>query len=178
MQVKLLSCESGWCTEHVFCGRRNRFRWRRAWAEQVLASGGPPDLLINNAAIITNKGTLWEVPAEEFERLIDININGVVRVIRDFVPAMVKLSKGVIVNFSSGWGRSTSPEVAPYCASKYAIEGLSKALAQELPRGMAAIPLNPGIIDTDMLRSSSAAGRAVIPRRRSGPRKPCRLSWR
>ena len=67
---------------------------------------------------------------------------------------MVKINRGVIVNFSSGWGRSTSANVAPYCATKWAIEGLTKALAQELPRGMAAIPLNPGIIDTDMLRVS------------------------
>jgi NAD(P)-dependent dehydrogenase (short-subunit alcohol dehydrogenase family) len=43
--------------------------------------------------------------------------------------------------------------VAPYCASKWAIEGLSQALAQELPGGMAAVALNPGIIDTEMLRS-------------------------
>ena len=97
---------------------------------------------------------LWEVPGEEFDKLVDINIKGVARVIRAFVPAMVKRGSGVIVNFSSGWGRSTSPEVAPYCATKYAIEGLTLALAQELPHGMAAVPLNPGIIDTDMLRAS------------------------
>ncbi|HMO37549.1 MAG TPA: SDR family NAD(P)-dependent oxidoreductase, partial [Gemmatales bacterium] len=48
---------------------------------------------------------------------------------------------------------STSAEVAPYCATKFAIEGMTKALAEELPEGMAAIPLNPGIIDTDMLRA-------------------------
>jgi NAD(P)-dependent dehydrogenase (short-subunit alcohol dehydrogenase family) len=60
----------------------------------------------------------------------------------------------VIVNLSSGWGRSTSANVAPYCASKWAIEGLTRALAQELPKGMAAVPLNPGIIDTDMLKIS------------------------
>jgi NAD(P)-dependent dehydrogenase (short-subunit alcohol dehydrogenase family) len=59
----------------------------------------------------------------------------------------------VIVNFSSGWGRSVSPEVAPYCTTKWAIEGLSRALAEELPRPMAAVALNPGVIDTDMLRS-------------------------
>ncbi len=72
--------------------------------------------------------------------------------IRHFAPAMVQAGAGVIVNFSSGWGRSTSAEVAPYCATKWAIEGLSRALAQELPKGMAAVPLNPGVIDTDMLR--------------------------
>jgi NAD(P)-dependent dehydrogenase (short-subunit alcohol dehydrogenase family) len=57
------------------------------------------------------------------------------------------------VNFSSGWGRSTDAEVAPYCASKWAIEGLTLALAQELPPQMAAVPLNPGIINTRMLQS-------------------------
>ena len=51
--------------------------------------------------------------------------------------------------------------VAPYCASKWAIEGLTQSLAQELPSSMAAIPLNPGIINTEMLRSTfgkSASG--------------------
>jgi NAD(P)-dependent dehydrogenase (short-subunit alcohol dehydrogenase family) len=75
----------------------------------------------------------------------------------------VARKQGVIVNFSSGWGRSTSPEVAPYCASKWAIEGLTQALAQELPPGMAAVPLNPGIIDTDMLRSCFGEGAAGYP---------------
>jgi NAD(P)-dependent dehydrogenase (short-subunit alcohol dehydrogenase family) len=126
----------------------------RAWAERLLAEHGPPDLLLNNAAVINANAPLWQVPADEFDRVIDINIKGVANVIRHFVPAMAARKSGVIVNFSSGWGRSTSPEVAPYCATKYAIEGLTKALAQELPRGMAAVPLNPGIIDTDMLRSS------------------------
>ena len=125
-----------------------------AWAKEVIAWVGPPDLLLNNAAVINVGAPLWEVPAEEFDRVVDINIKGVANVIRAFVPAMVKRGSGVVVNFSSGWGRSTSPEVAPYCATKYAIEGLTLALSQELPRGMAAVPLNPGIIDTDMLRSS------------------------
>ena len=74
---------------------------------------------------------------------------------------MVKRKSGVIVNFSSGWGRSTDAEVAPYCATKWAIEGLTQALAQELPPGMATVPLNPGIINTDMLQScfgGSASG--------------------
>jgi NAD(P)-dependent dehydrogenase (short-subunit alcohol dehydrogenase family) len=69
------------------------------------------------------------------------------------VPAMVARKTGIIVNFSSGWGRTVAADVAPYCASKWAIEGLTLALAEELSRPMAAIPLNPGIIDTDMLRS-------------------------
>jgi len=125
----------------------------QAWAQRLLSQYGAPDLLLNNAAIINANAPLWQVPADEFDLLIDINIKGVANVLRSFVPAMIAQGRGVIVNVSSGWGRSTSPEVAPYCASKYAIEGLTLALAQELPKGMAAIPLNPGIIDTDMLRS-------------------------
>ncbi len=54
-------------------------------------------------------------------------------------------------------------EVAPYCATKWAIEGLTKALAEELPAGMAAVPLNPGIIDTDMLRSCFGPQAASYP---------------
>ena len=123
------------------------------WAAAILAAGGPPDLLLNNAAIVNENASLWDVPPDEFSRVIDINIKGVYHVLRHFVPAMIERKQGVIVNFSSGWGRSTSPEVAPYCATKYAIEGLTKALAQELPRGMCAVPLNPGIINTDMLQS-------------------------
>ncbi len=121
------------------------------WAASVLKDG-PPDLLLNNAALVNQNRPLWEVPPEEFDRVIDVNIKGVYYVARAFLPAMIKAGRGVIVNFSSGWGRSTSPEVAPYCATKYAIEGMTLALAQELPRGMAAVALNPGIIDTDMLR--------------------------
>src|SRR5262249_12701264 len=106
-----------------------------SWAERVLRTFGPPELLINNAAVINRNAPLCEVPAEQFDRVIDINIKGVVNVIRHFAPAMIARKSGVIVNFSSGWGRSTSPEVAPYCATKYAIEGLTKAFAQELPDG-------------------------------------------
>jgi NAD(P)-dependent dehydrogenase (short-subunit alcohol dehydrogenase family) len=126
----------------------------QGWATDALAKVGPPDLLVNNAALMNTPARLWDIDAEEFSTLIDVNVKGVFHVVKAFVPAMVKRGAGVIVNFSSGWGRSTAPEVAPYCATKYAIEGLTLALAQELPRGMAAVPLNPGIIDTDMLRQA------------------------
>jgi NAD(P)-dependent dehydrogenase (short-subunit alcohol dehydrogenase family) len=76
---------------------------------------------------------------------------------------MVRRRRGVIVNFSSGWGRSTSPEVATYCATKWAIEGLTRALAEELPAGMAAVPLNPGVINTEMLQSCFGADASGYP---------------
>jgi NAD(P)-dependent dehydrogenase (short-subunit alcohol dehydrogenase family) len=125
-----------------------------AWAAEVLKTVGTPDLLINNAALMNMPAPLWTIPAQDFDTLIDVNVIGVANVIRHFVPAMIEAGRGVIVNLSSGWGRSTSAGVAPYCASKFAIEGLTKALAQDLPKGLAAVPLSPGIIATDMLRSA------------------------
>ena len=134
------------------------------WAAKVLEVGSPPDLLINNAGLMNRLAPLWEQDDREFTKVVDVNLRGVANVIRHFVPAMVAAKKGVIVNLSSGWGRSVSPEVAPYCATKFAIEGLTKALAAELPAGMAAVPLNPGVIDTDMLRSCWADGAAAYPK--------------
>ena len=136
----------------------------RLFAETILAKVGTPTLLLNNAAVINNNAPLWEVSEEDFSELIDINIKGVAACIRHFVPAMIQAKRGIIINFSSGWGRSTSPEVAPYCASKWAIEGLSAALAEELPKGLASAAFNPGVINTDMLQSclgESAAGYAT-----------------
>lgn len=126
----------------------------KSWASLLVSAHGAPDLLLNNAAIINKNAPLWEVSAREFSEVIDVNVKGFANMIRHFGPAMVKRKRGVIVNFSSGWGRSTDAEVAPYCASKWAIEGLTLALAQELPSGMAAVSLNPGIINTEMLQSA------------------------
>ena len=134
-----------------------------AWAGRLLAAHGAPHLLINNAAVINRNAPLWKVSEEDFARLLDVNLKGVVNVIRWFAPAMIARHSGVIVNFSSGWGRSASSDVAPYCATKWAIEGLTQALAQELPAGMAAVPLNPGIINTEMLQSCFGASAATYP---------------
>jgi NAD(P)-dependent dehydrogenase (short-subunit alcohol dehydrogenase family) len=153
----------------------------RAWAKCALA-GGPPDLLVNNAGLINRNAPLWKVPEEEFSRVVDVNIKGVANVLRHFLPAMVERGRGVIVNLSSGCGRGVLPQIAPYCATKWAIEGLTRALAEELPAGMAAVPLNPGIINTDMLQTcwdkrandypdaSDWARRAVPMLLRLGPR--------
>ena len=128
------------------------------WASKMLQAHGAPDLLINNAAIINRNSPLIDVPVAEFDAVIDINIKGVANVSRHFVPAMIERNQGVIVNLSSGWGRSTSPDVAPYCATKWAIEGLSKAMADELPSGLACVPLSPGVVNTEMLQSCFGGG--------------------
>lgn len=163
-QTHIRELQNRYSPQHIFAVVDVREERQVAnWANDVLQRLGPPDLLLNNAAVINRNAPLWELSAQEFDEVMDINIKGVVNVLRHFLPAMIARRHGVIVNFSSAWGRSTAPEVAPYCASKFAIEGLTKSLAQELPKGMAAIPLNPGIIDTDMLRSCFGESAASYP---------------
>jgi NAD(P)-dependent dehydrogenase (short-subunit alcohol dehydrogenase family) len=135
----------------------------RNFAAHVLESYGAPDLLINNAALMNSPKPLWEIPAAEFDTLMAVNISGTANLICHFIPAMIARGKGVIVNYSSGWGRGSDANVAPYCASKWAIEGLTQALARELPTGLAAVALNPGIIDTDMLRTCRPDGASSFP---------------
>lgn len=130
----------------------------QAFAKAVLKHSGCPDLLINNAAIINDPAPIWEAPQDEIDRIVDINIKGVIHQMQAFIPAMIERGSGVIANLSSGWGRSTSPDVALYCTTKWAIEGLSAATSHDLPRGLACAAVNPGIIDTDMLRSAFGDG--------------------
>ncbi len=134
-----------------------------AWAQQAESKSQPPELLVNNAALINRNAPLWKVPAEEFSTVVDVNIKGSANVIRHWLPGMLSAEQGIVVNISSGWGRSASAEVAPYCATKWAIEGMTKALAEELPSGMAAVALNPGIIHTEMLASCFGAGASSFP---------------
>ena len=132
----------------------------RSWAKEIIGKFDVPDYLINNAAVINKNANLWEVPVYEFSELIDINVKGTYNTIKSFLPEMIKYKKGTIVNISSGWGRTTSPEVAPYCSSKWAIEGLTKSLSQELPDSMISVALSPGVVDTDMLRSCNVNARS------------------
>lgn len=128
----------------------------RNWAQRVFDRFGAPDLLINNAALIAPNGPIWQLNADDFSQVVDVNLKGTFNVIRHFTPMMITRNRGTIINFSSGWGHTTSPDVAAYCATKWAIEGLTQAFAQDLTAAktaVIAIAVNPGIISTDMLRS-------------------------
>jgi NAD(P)-dependent dehydrogenase (short-subunit alcohol dehydrogenase family) len=127
-----------------------------AWSENVLQKYGVPDLVINNASIINKNAPLWEVSAKEWETVMNINVNGVVYVIRSFVPAMIQAKRGTVINISSDWGRNGEAMLAPYCASKFAVEGLTQSLALELPKEVMVVALDPGDgINTSMLQSSA-----------------------
>jgi len=127
------------------------------WTERICAKVGVPDLLINNASIVNRNQAVMELEPSEFAMVMNVNVNGAFHVIRAFLPYMVERARGgMIVNISSYWGRYGEAMLAPYCASKFAIEGLTQSLAAELPQGMATVALDPGgSIDTSMLRSCS-----------------------
>ncbi len=134
------------------------------WARDVLKRlGGPPDLLINSAGVTTHPDPLWAQDPVALAQVLRINVGGVQHMLRAFLPSMIERGEGVVVNISSDWGRSGAPMVGPYCASKWAVEGLSRCLAMEIPAGMAAVSLDPGTINTDMLRFTFGPGAEEYP---------------
>ena len=141
----------------------------RKWAQSVIETNGVPDLVINNASICNDASRRsWELSDEEFNTVIAVNINGTANVCRAFLPAMVKRGAGTLIGVSSRAGRKGLATLAPYCAGKWAIEGMMKSIARELPQGMAAIPMNPGDINTSMYRSNWT---------NSAPSKPSPEEW-
>lgn len=135
----------------------------QAWAEEATGILGPPDLVLNNAAVTAKATQTWRVQADEFERLMRINVLGSVNVLRHFIPGMIRRRQGVLVNFSSAMGRMASEKSGPYCASKWAIEGLTLSVAQELPPQLAAVTLHPGNIQTDSMQASFGESAALYP---------------
>ncbi len=122
-----------------------------ALAGRVQKKEGACDLLFGNAAVIHEPGRLWEIPADEFDEVVRVNVCGLANVLRSFLPPMVERGSGFVVNLSSTWGRVGAGEFTGYCASKFAVEGLSQALSEEVPEGMCVVSLNPGVIATPML---------------------------
>ncbi|HMO18225.1 MAG TPA: SDR family oxidoreductase [Oligoflexia bacterium] len=126
----------------------------KRWADEIITAGlNKIDILINNAGVMNTPAPIWMIKQCDFDAIIDINVKGTANVLRHFVPHMVKLQTGNIVNFISGSGRNCPSDSGAYNASKWAIEAITRTLANEIPTGMAAIALNPGTINTDMLRT-------------------------
>lgn len=101
-------------------------------AQQAFDRFGQIDLVFNNAGVLSS-GLTWEIDAATWQRSLDVNIGGVVNVIRAFVPRLIAADQPArIVNTSSLGGFLTSPFMAPYSATKFAIVAISEALAAEL----------------------------------------------
>ncbi|MEW6358659.1 MAG: SDR family oxidoreductase [Planctomycetota bacterium] len=113
---------------------------------------GPIDILINNAGVALFKPFLDTTP-EEWDQLMDINAKGIFLCCRAVLPGMMKRRRGRIINVSSSAGKKGYPEQSAYCASKHAVQGLSKVLALETQgHGIRIHVICPGGVDTELVR--------------------------
>jgi NAD(P)-dependent dehydrogenase (short-subunit alcohol dehydrogenase family) len=109
--------------------------------------------LVNNAGI-TSPGPVELLDLDEFRRVFEVNVLGVVAVTKAFLP-LLKKSRGRIVNMSSVSGQIATPFIAPYVASKFALEAISDCLRRELhPFGVDVIVIQPGNVRTPIWRKS------------------------
>jgi len=119
----------------------------------ILQENGPIDVLVNNAGI-ERHSTIEDLDIQGFKAIIETNYIGAVRCFKAVLPAMRHNRKGCIINITSVAGKISCTPLGAYAASKFALEGISEALAQELkPFNIRVAIVEPGIIDTDMARA-------------------------
>ena len=124
----------------------------------IRAQLGPVSILVNAAGLDSFK-KFHDVSFERWQRVIDVNLNGVFHCIQAVLPDMIEAGWGRIVNISSSSTHSGAPYMAPYVAAKSAVNGLTKTLALEYgPSGITVNAVPPGFIDTPMLRAAADKG--------------------
>lgn len=135
----------------VHLDTRDRENWKKAKVEAE-AVFGPVDILINNAGISPNGQAFADMDPESFDRILDINLVGVVNGVFAFAADMRERGRGHIVNTSSQAGLSTTvPGVGAYSVAKFGVTALSEALRTEMePHGVGVSCLFPGYVKTNL----------------------------
>ncbi|KRD06604.1 short-chain dehydrogenase [Mycobacterium sp. Root265] len=119
---------------------------------------GPVSILVNAAGLDSFR-RFTDTTFEQWQRVIDVNLNGTFHCIQAVLPEMIEAGWGRIVNISSSSTHSGQPFMAPYVAAKSAVNGLTKSLALEYgPMGITVNAVPPGFIDTPMLRKAEDRG--------------------
>ncbi|MDT5185929.1 MAG: 2-hydroxycyclohexanecarboxyl-CoA dehydrogenase [Mycobacterium sp.] len=125
----------------------------------IRAQLGPVTILVNAAGLDGFK-RFTDITFDEWQKVVDVNLNGVFHCIQAVLPDMVDAGWGRIVNISSSSTHSGTPYMSHYVAAKSAVNGLTKSLALEYgPAGITVNAVPPGFIDTPMLRNAEARGR-------------------
>lgn len=115
---------------------------------QLLANVGPIDILINNAGM-GYTADLIDMPLADWQRVLDLNLTSAFQCIQAVLPQMRSQQQGTIINVVSIAGQQAFPQWGAYCASKFALMGLTKALAQEeRPHGIRVTAICPGAVNT------------------------------
>ena len=126
----------------------------QAMVEQAIAATGRVDAVVNNAGILI-PGTVEALPEQHWDAVMDVNAKGTFLVVQALLPHMRARGYGRIVNIASIGGKHGAPEQAHYSASKAAVMGFTRVLAQEVgAQGITANCVCPGIIVTDMGRTN------------------------
>lgn len=121
--------------------------------EKIEEKYGHIDILVNNAGISANK-KIEDTPVEDFESIMNLNVNAMYTVTKAVVPYMKKNGSGVILNTSSMVSIYGQPSGAGYPASKFAVNGLTKSLSRELaPFNIRVNAVAPGVTNTDMIKN-------------------------
>ena len=119
---------------------------------QIQDGSGALDVIVNNAGI-ERHGAIEEMDLSVFKEVMETNYFGVIRCVKAVLPLMRENQKGCIINISSVAGHISSSPLAPYSASKFALEAFSEALAQEVKQFNIRVGIiEPGIINTDMAK--------------------------
>jgi len=127
---------------------------------QVTEVAGQIDVLVNNAGIGGN-GVLEETPLDDYQNVMDVNLYGVIRGVQAVLPQMRERGSGCIINVSSIAGVIAALAQSPYVASKWALEGLTEGLAQEVaPHGVRVALIEPGIVKTAIMAKNTEAPNA------------------
>jgi NAD(P)-dependent dehydrogenase (short-subunit alcohol dehydrogenase family) len=142
--------------------------------EEIEGTLGSIDVLVNNAGITMEKKTT-EVTDEDWDAVLTTNLTSMFRCARAVAPGMMRLERGKIINIGSMYGILGVPRYAAYCASKAAVDGLTRSLAAEWARhGIQVNCLAPGYMNTDIPRAALADERtralflSKVPARRIG----------
>ncbi|MBM4160547.1 MAG: SDR family oxidoreductase [Ignavibacteria bacterium] len=123
----------------------SQFAWK------VLDNFGTIDVLVNNASILGPRIDIVEFTKPTWDRVIDINVHGMFHVTKAFLPAMIRQGSGSIINVSSSVGRAGRAQWGAYAVSKFAMEGFTQTLADEMRHHNIRVnSVNPGAMKTDM----------------------------